>query len=305
MSPGELKSRLQGVIGFSITPFQGNHDLDLRGLELLVDRIAASGVNAICCAGGVGEFYALDLTEYRDVVATAVRAAAGRVPVIAGVGHATRLACEWARISRDAGADGLMINPPYFVEPSEEGLIAHYSAIANAGGLGMIAFSTGQFVYSAALMERLANVPELVGLKDEIGNLNTFSECRCRLGDRFAWINGLAELLVTPYFAAGARCFTSGLVNFAPQIPAAVYRHAQANEYERVDCLVATQVRPIAQLRAKRKGYSTAVIKEATALLGLPAGPCRLPLLPLTAEDRLELRAILSTVGLLSVPTCA
>jgi 5-dehydro-4-deoxyglucarate dehydratase len=303
MVHSELQNRLQGIVGFCITPFQDNHDLDLPGLETTVKRITGSGVNAICCAGGVGEFYALDSAEYREVVETTVRAAAGRVPVIAGVGHATRMACKWARTASDAGADGLMINPLYFVDPSVEGLLAHYSAIASASGLGMIAFSTGQFVYSEALMVRLATVPELVGVKDEIGNLDTFSACRARLGDRFAWINGLAELLVSPYFAAGARCFTTGLVNFAPEIPVAVYRHALANDYAAVQRVVDAKVRPIAQLRAKRKGYSTAVIKEAAALLGLPAGPCRLPLLPLLAEDRLEVKGMLSTLSLATVST--
>src|SRR5579872_654290 len=211
MSPTEFKGRLKGVIGFVITPFEPNQDLDLRGLEILVKRIADSPTHALCCAGGVGEFYALSLDEYREVVQTVVRAAGGRLPVIAGVGHATRIACEWARAAADAGADGLMVNPVYFAEPGLEGLLAHFRALGQASGLGMIAFSTGQFAYSLELMERLAELPEVVGLKDEIGNLNTFSACYARLRDRFAWINGMAEPLVTPYFAAGARAFTTGL----------------------------------------------------------------------------------------------
>jgi 5-dehydro-4-deoxyglucarate dehydratase len=305
MRPQDLKQKLEGIFGFVITPFQQDHTLDLTGLAVLVDRIAGSGVNVICCAGGVGEFYALTRTEFQSVVETTVRAAAGRVPVIAGVGHATRIACQWARTAAAAGADGLLINPVYFVDPSLEGLSAHYSAIGEQSGLGLIAFSTGGFVYNAETMERLAKVPEMIGLKDEIGNLSTFLSCRARFGDRFAWVNGMAETLVAPYFAAGARCFTTGLVNFAPQIPTAVYRYALARDYEAVERTVALQVRPIAELRAKRKGYSTAVIKEATALVGLPAGPCRLPLLPLEPEDRLQLQQILTVLNLLPTPDLA
>jgi dihydrodipicolinate synthase/N-acetylneuraminate lyase len=155
-------------------------------------------------------------------------------------------------------------------------------------------------VYSVDLMERLAAVPELIGLKDEIGNLNTFSACRAHFGNRFVWINGMGEVLVVPYFAAGARCFTTGLVNLAPEIPLAIYQHALAGDYEMVERVVSEKARAIADLRAKKKGYSTAVLKEATALLGLPAGACRLPLTPLEPQDRVELQSILMSMGLSS-----
>jgi 5-dehydro-4-deoxyglucarate dehydratase len=293
MRPEQLKEKLQGVLGFLITPFEADHALDVPGLELLVDRIVSSGVRAICCGGGVGEFYSLTQDEYCEVVSATVRAAAGRATVVAGVGHSTRIASEWARIAARAGADGLMVNPLYFIEPSIDGLVAHYRAIGEACGLGMIAFSTAQFIYNLELMERLAEVPEMAGLKDEIGNLNTFLTCRARLGDRFAWINGMAEQMVTPYFAGGARCFTTGLVNFAPHIPARVHQLALAGDYVALEAFVAERVRPLATLRSKRKGYSIAAIKEATSLMGLPAGPCRLPLLPLAPEDRKELEAML------------
>jgi 5-dehydro-4-deoxyglucarate dehydratase len=293
MLPNELKDKLQGVLAFVITPFRADHSLDIQGLELLVDRMVNQGIRAICCAGGVGEFYSLTQDEYRAVVRATAGASAGRATVIAGVGHSTRIAAEWARIAAHEGADGLMVNPLYFVEPSTDGIVAHYRTIGEAAGLGMIAFSTAQFVYTLELMERLAEVPEVAGLKDEIGNLTTFLTCRARLGDRFAWINGMAETMVTPYFAGGARCFTTGLANFAPDIPNTVYQLAMAGDYEAVEKFVSEYVRPLARLRSKRKGYSTAAIKEASSLMGLPAGPCRLPLLPLAPADRKELEVIL------------
>lgn len=305
MPPEQLKQKLQGVLGFAITPFRADHTLDVPGLESLVDRIVSSGIRAICCAGGVGEFYSLTQDEYREVVRATVRAAAGRATVVAGVGHSTRIASEWAWIAAQAGADGVMVNPLYFVEPSIDGLVAHYRSIGEAAGLGMIAFSTAQFVYNLELLKRLAEVPEMAGLKDEIGNLNTFLTCRARLGDRFAWINGMAELMVTPYFAAGARCFTTGLVNFAPHVPVRVHQLALAGDYGALEEFVSQGVRPLAALRSKRKGYSIAAVKEAAILMGWPAGPCRLPLLPLAPEDRKELEAILPALHPERSPTLA
>jgi 5-dehydro-4-deoxyglucarate dehydratase len=302
MRPNELREKLQGVLAFVITPFRADHSLDVPGLELLVDRMVSLGIRAVCCAGGVGEFYSLTQEEYGAVAQATAGAAAGRATVIAGIGHSTRIAAEWARTAAKAGVDGLMVNPLYFVEPSVDGVVAHYRAIGEAAGLGMIAFSTAQFIYNLELMERLAEVPELAGLKDEIGNLNTFLTCRARLGDRFAWINGMAEPMVTPYFAAGARCFTTGLANFAPHIPTTVHQLAIAGDYEALEKFVSKYVRPLATLRSKRRGYSTAAIKEATSLMGLPAGPCRLPLLSLAPEDRKELEAMLPALQIPSYP---
>ena len=92
----------------------------------------SAGVNAVCCAGGVGEFYALTETDHRQVVEAAVRASGGRAPVIAGVGHATRIASALAHSAAKAGASGVMVNPMYFVDPSVDGLsitLDHVGAI--------------------------------------------------------------------------------------------------------------------------------------------------------------------------------
>ena len=253
----------------------------------------------IVCAGGVGEFYVLSLEENRKVIRTTVRAANGRVPVLAGIGNSTRLACELAQFAEAEGVSGLMINPFYFADPDLEGLYRHYEALAKACSLGQIIFSTGQFAYTTEWVERLAQIENVVGLKDEVGNLKAFVATVEQLGDRLAWINGMAEPLVVPYFACGATSFTTGLANFAPEIPLSIYQAAAAEDYATVRKLVTEKVIHLASLRAKRKGYHTVVLKEAMALLGLPAGPCRLPLTPLLAEDRAELKAILRKIGLL------
>jgi len=299
MKPNELRRQLRGVLAFAITPFKDDFELDVKGLEKNIGAMCQSGVHMIVCAGGVAEFYSLNLEEYRQVIRTAVRVAEGRVPVLAGIGHSTRIACELARFAESEGASGLMINPFYFVEPDLEGLYKHYEALAEASSLGQIIFSTGHFAYTPELVERLAQIENVIGLKDEVGDLKTFVATVERVRDRLAWINGMAEPLITAYFACGATSFTTGIANFAPDIPLSVYRAAETGDYATVRKLVTSKVSAIARLRAKRKGYATAVLKEAMNLLGLPAGPCRLPLTPLLPEDRQALTTILRDLELL------
>jgi 5-dehydro-4-deoxyglucarate dehydratase len=298
LKPSELKARLKGVLSFVITPFTDQQSLDIDGLSFLVREMSCSGVGAIVCLGGIGEFYSLDQDEYRTVIRTTVQAAKGRVDVLAGIGYSTRLACKLARLAESEGANGLMINPVYFAEPDLEGLYQHHEALAEASSLGQVIFSTGRFIYSPDMVERLAEIDNIIGLKDEIGDLKTFVATVERLGNRLAWINGMGEALTAAYFACGATSFTTGLANISPEIPLSIYSAAERNDYVTVRKLVEQKVSRLARLRVKRKGYHTAVLKEAMGLMGLPAGPCRLPLRPLDAQDREELRTILQDLQL-------
>lgn len=299
MTPGSLKESLRGVIAFTPTPFTPDDRVDLAGLARQVDFLCRSGAHVVVACGGVGEFFSLDADEYRDCISVAVEAAAGRLPLLAGIGHSTRTACQLAEHAASVGADGLMINPLYFVEPTEDGIVRHYRELARASGLGMMMFSTRGNVYTPGMVERLAEIDEVIALKDELGDLKFFIETKDRLGNRLAWINGMAETLAAPYFAVGAGAFTSGIVNFAPKLSLAVWEAGHAGRWDELNALVATKVQPLARLRERRNGYHIAVVKEAMNLLGLPGGGVRSPLLPLAEEDRKELRRILATIGLL------
>jgi 5-dehydro-4-deoxyglucarate dehydratase len=172
LKPKELKARLRGVLAFAITPFTDEQELDEAGLAHIIDVIMCrSGIHVIVCAGAVGEFFSLNLEEYRPVIRMTVRAARGRVPIIAGIGHSTGVACQLARYAESEGASGLMINPFYYVDPNLDGLYHHYEALAKASSLGQIIFSTGQFTYTPEFLQRLAQIDNAVGLKDEVGDL--------------------------------------------------------------------------------------------------------------------------------------
>ena len=183
------------------------------------------------------------------------------------------------------GADGLLVHPFYFVAPPDDGIVCHYRALASASTLGMVVYHTKEAVYTPALLARLAEIPSVVALKDEVGDLKTFGEMREQLGDRLAWIDGMAELLLAPYLAAGAQAMTTGIVNFAPALSLAVWEAGVAGQRSMegvrpsaspntLNDLLAHKIRPLARLRERRKGYAIAVVKEAMNLLGLPAERC-------------------------------
>lgn len=299
MKPSELKAKLRGVIAFTPTPFTPDDRPNLDGLAKQVEFLVTSGANVVVVCGGVGEFFSLEIDEYRDCIEAGVQAAAGRVPLLVGIGHSTRIACGLAEYAASVGASGLMINPVYFIQPSEAGMLRHYRALASASGLGMMMFSTTGAVCTSAVVERLAEVEEVVALKDEYGDLKLFIETRERLGDRMTWINGMAEVLAAPYFGAGAQAFTSGIVNFAPQLTLDVWKAGAAGNWDELHRLVATKIRPLARLRERQRGYHITVVKEAMNLLGLPGGCVRSPLTPLAAADREELKQTLVALGLL------
>jgi 5-dehydro-4-deoxyglucarate dehydratase len=288
---------LRGVIAFAPTPFTEDDRVDLDGLATIVDDLVRSGGPVAVC-GAVGEYGALDLDEYRAVIDTAVAAAARRVPLIVGIGHGTRIAASLARHAALAGASAIMVDPFYFGPPTIEGLAAHYQALADASGLGLIAFSTRGQEYALPHLLRLAEIDAIIGFKEEAGDAELFANARERIGARWAWINGMAELHVARYAALGADAFTSGLVNVAPELTRGVRDAAAAGHWLEVGQLV-ERIRPFAALRAKAPGYSTAVIKEAMAQLGKPGGGrVRPPLARLPAEDRALIGELFPSLGL-------
>jgi 5-dehydro-4-deoxyglucarate dehydratase len=299
MTPEQLRQNLRGVVAFTPTPFFPDERVDFDALGQHVDRVIRGGAHVVVVCGGVGEYVSLTADEYRQCITVAVGAAEGRVPLLAGIGHSTRIACDLAAHAARVGASGLMINPLYFIEPPDDGLFNHYRAIAQSSGLGMMIFSTRGQVYGPDLVEKLAEIDEVVALKDEWGDLNLFIETKERLGGRLAWINGMAETQAVPYFATGAQAFTSGIVNFAPQLSLRVWELGSTGQFEKLERLIAENIRPIAKIREKRKGYLIAVIKEAMQQLGYCANTVRSPLMPMLEEDRVELCSMLVDLGLL------
>jgi len=295
-----LLDRFPGIIGFPNTPFDEQGDFDsnaYRGnLEFMLDTELA----ALACTGSNGELHSLTLDEYRDVAEVAGGVVRGKKGLIFGVGQSLRVAERQARLARGAGADAVMIIAPYTADTNEPGLAEYYRRVAVAAEIPAILYQTKwSGILPLSLLDRLADVENICMVKDENGDLSHYLKVRRRFGDRFYWVNGMAEPFVPSYWALGVRTFTSGLGCFAPRIPTEVLALAQAGDFERINELLNEIVVPLYEIRNRRPGYKVSMIKAAMDLAGLRGGKVRPPLIDLSPEDRADLEGLMSRTGLL------
>ena len=201
-------------------------------MTVLADHVAqgvAAGPGAVFVACGTGEFHALDQREHEAAVRAAVVATGGAVPVFAGAGGPIAVARAQARAARAAGADGLLLMPPYLVDCPPEGLVGYVTAVAAATDLPVIVYHRGNARFGPATAAQVAALPTVVGIKDGVGDLDLMtrivSAVRPVAGADFQFFNGLptAELTVPAYRAIGVQLYSSAVFAFAPEISLAFF----------------------------------------------------------------------------------
>src|SRR5689334_6919376 len=196
MQANELRQRLQGVISFPVTPFKPDLSLDLEGLRRNLRSLLKHPVCAVVAPAGTGELYSLSVSEHVAVVKTVVEEVKGRVPVLAGTGFNPPIAAELARHAATAGVDGILAFPPYYPSPDDDGVVAYYRGIAEATTLGFLIYTRDWFNPAPELVERLAQIPNLIAWKDGQADLRRYQMIRQRLGDRLHWIGGAGDDMV-------------------------------------------------------------------------------------------------------------
>lgn len=295
MLPTALRSRLSGVIAFPITPFKDDLSLDLPGLHRNLTNLLEHPISAVVAAGGTGELYSLTPAEYARVIELSAHAVEDRVPVIAGVGFGQRLGVEMVQAAETAGADGILVFPPYYPQADEDGLFEYYRAMGEATPLGMIIYSRDWANFTPAMVERLASIPTLIGWKDGQGDIRRLQAIMNRVGDRLVWIGGAGEDIVAAYYSIGIKTFSSSIATVAPRLALRLHELAEAGEREALIELLDLYVVPLYALRARRRGYEVSAMKAMMDMVGLNGGSVRPPLVNVTAEEQDELRAILAT----------
>jgi 5-dehydro-4-deoxyglucarate dehydratase len=293
MQPNELRSRLQGVISFPVTPFKKDLSLDLDGLRRNLRALLQHPVCAVVAPAGTGELHSLAPAEHLAVLQTVLEEVRGRIPVLAGTGFNPPLATQLATQAAAAGADGILAFPPYYPSPDEEGLLAYYQGIAAATPLGMLIYSRDWFHPGAAFVERLAQIPTLVGWKDGQADLRRYQMIRQKIGDRLHWIGGAGDDMVPGYYSLGIRTYTSSIANVAPRLSLRLHELASAGNGAELSRLMTELVIPLYALRARRKGYEVSAMKTMMDLCGLAGGPVRPPLVDLRAEEVQGLRDVM------------
>jgi 5-dehydro-4-deoxyglucarate dehydratase len=294
MHPNTLRNKLSGVIAFPITPFKDDLSLDLPGLHVNLNKLLEHPVSGIVAAGGTGEMYSLTPAEYLRVIELTALAVEDRVPVIAGVGFGQRLGVEMAQAAEKAGADGVLVFPPYYPQADDDGMFEYYRSISQATRLGTIVYSRDWARFTPAMVERLTALPNLVGWKDGHGDLRQLQTIMHRVGERLVWIGGAGDDLIGVYYRIGIRAFSSSIATVAPALSLKLHELATADDGEGLRELLESCVIPLYELRSRRKGYEVSAMKAMMDLIGLNGGPVRPPLVNVTAQEVDELRTILS-----------
>ena len=293
MHSNTLRNKLSGVIAYPITPFKDDLSLDLAGLHQNLNKLLEYPIAAVVPAGGTGEMYSLTPAEYLRVIELTVLAVEDRVPVIAGVGFGHRLAVEMAQAAEKAGADGVLVFPPYYPHAEDEGLFEYYRSIGRATRLGMIIYSRDWATFAPQMVERLTAIPNLVAWKDGQGDIRQLQSIMYRVGERLHWIGGAGDDLIGAYYSTGIRTFSSSIATVAPALSLKLHELAEADDSEALAELLATCVIPLYALRSRRRGYEVSAMKVLMDLVGLNGGPVRPPLVNVTPEELDELRTIL------------
>lgn len=294
MTAAEIKTKLRGVLGFPVTPFGPDLKLDLEALEQNVDLMAQYPFCAVVAAGGTGEIYSLGVDEIVEVVRTTVQAVRKRMPVIAGVGFNTPIAVTLARRLEKAGADALLVMPPYYINAPREGLYDYYAAAGAASDLPVIIYNRDWAVFSPEMVARLADrMPSLAAWKDGQGDARKYHRIMTQVGERLAWLGGIGDDCAPAYFAIGVQAYTSSISNIAPELSLALGRAGISKDFQQLDELVRKYVHPLYAIRDRNRGYEVAVMKHAMEILGLKAGPVRPPLQNCTEAEIEEIRGLM------------
>ncbi len=288
-----------GIIPPVATPMQPNEDLDLPRLRWFLDELIAAGVHGVFVLGTNSEFYALDEREKQEVVATAVAHVNRRVPVFVGSGaETTREAVRLTKMAEREGADGVSVITPYFVSPSQQEIADHYRRIAENTALPVMLYNNpgtcGGVKIEVDTAARLAQVPNILGIKDSSGDLQNTNELIRAVPERFAVMMG-RDTLIFPALLFGARGAVPATANIAPRLLVEIYERFRNGDLEGSK---AAQLRLNPLRLALALGTPPGGVKAALALLGKPIGPCRAPVGPLPPDKQEKMRAALRQAGL-------
>jgi 4-hydroxy-tetrahydrodipicolinate synthase len=290
---------ITGSIVAMVTPMREDGSVDHEALAKIVDRTIEAGTAAIVSVGTTGESATLDVAEHTEVIRRTIDVAAGRVPVIAGTGaNSTREAIHLTTAAKVAGADAALLVTPYYNKPPQEGLYQHFKAVAEAVDIPQILYNVPGRTACDMLpstVERLAAVPNIVGLKEALGDLDRVRDLVALGLEDFALYSG-DDATARASMLAGFHGDISVTANVAPEAMARMCAAALAGDDETAAAIDAD----LAGLhRALFAEPNPIPVKWALAEIGLIPGGIRLPLVELDEMHHEDVRAALRAAGLL------
>jgi len=292
--------QVRGIIPPVATPMQANEDLDLPRLRWFLDELLGAGVHGIFVLGTNSEFYALDEREKQEVIATAVAHVGQRAPVYAGTGaETTREAVRLTQMAEREGVAGVSVITPYFVSPTQQEIFNHYRRIAENTALPVILYNNpatcGGVKIDVDTVAKLAEIPNIVAIKDSSGDLQNTMEYIRVVPERFAVLMG-RDTLIYSALIMGARGAVPATANIAPALLVEIYEAFQRGD---LAAAKAAQLKLNPVRLSLGLGTAPGGVKAALTLLGKSIGPCRAPVGPLSPEKQQQMREMLKRGGLL------
>ena len=283
-----------------ITPMKDDCEVNYDKLEEIIDEQIREGTDAIVICGTTGERATLSMEEHRDVIKAAIAFTKGRVPVVAGTGsNATATAIQLTKDAEEDGADAALIVTPYYNKASQNGLISHYSMIADETKLPIIMYNvpgrTGCNLMPQTVATLVKSKSNLVGLKEATGSLVQASETMRLCDGKLEMYSG-EDGLVVPLMSIGAIGVISVLSNVAPKDT-----HNLVMEYlnGNVEAARKLQMKVLPLVDALFCEVNPIPVKEAMNLMGKNVGPLRLPLCEMVPENRQRLEMAMKEYGIL------
>jgi 4-hydroxy-tetrahydrodipicolinate synthase len=292
---------LHGIIPPVVTPLTSDQELDLPALKRHIDWQLSHRVHGIFVLGTTGEFYALDEREKQAVTAAAVEHLNGRSPLYVGTGaETTREVLRVTAMAEKEGAAGVSVITPYFIKPTQAELFDHFRRVAESTRVNVVLYNNpgtcGGLSIEPETVARLAEIPNIIGIKDSSGDLqNTIELVRATPRDKFSVLNG-RDTLIFAALTCGVQGAIPASCNIAPELCVGIYEAFQRGDAAAAKDFQA-RLHPIRM--AMSLGTGNGAVKEALTVLGRPCGPNRSPIAPLSDEKKTKLRAILQKAGLL------
>lgn len=286
----------EGVIPALVTPFKENFEVDFEGIAKNLDYLEKY-VDAVVPAGTTGEAATLSHEEHVEVIKYVCEVA--KKPVIAGAGsNSTREALFLAKEAEKAGADAVMLVTPYYNKPNAEGLYRHYKAVADEVSIPILVYNVPSRTginTTPDVVEKLASIERVVGIKEASGNLKQVAEIIRRLGDKFIVLSG-DDFMTLPILLLGGKGVISVAANVAPKLMKEMYEAFKSGNVEKAREL---HYKLMPLFEALFIDTNPIPVKKALELMGLPAGKPRMPLVELSEEKTEKLKKVLESLQLI------
>ena len=285
-----------------VTPFKSNEDLDLDAFRSNIDFYIENRVHGLVVGGSTGEFATLHPDEHKELIETAVDQVNGRIPLLAGTAHcSTKYTVEMSKFAQDAGADGLLIVPPFYNKPKDEEIYQHYSAISKAVNIPIMIYNnpfTSKVDMKPELIERLSKLQNITHVKESSGDITRIWKIRQLTNDKLTVFAG-ADNLAFESFAMGAKGWICVAANVLPRECSELYELAVLEKDLGGASKLYNKLLPMGNL-FEDTGMFAALSKAGLDMLGKHGGKPRGPLMLPGSNELEQLKSILKTLGKVS-----